>query len=903
MSLAAGTRLAHYEIVALLGAGGMGEVYRARDTKLQRDVALKVLPSDTAPDPERRQRFEREARAVAALNHPNIVTIHSVDDVDGRLFLTMELVDGQPLSELIRPGGLPLDQLLAIATPLADAVSAAHARGITHRDLKPANVMVTPTRQVKVLDFGLAKLLDTSVVTDTMATEAPQVITGQGKILGTIAYMAPEQAEGKPVDARSDIFSLGVMLYEMATGERPFKGDTSVSTLAAIMRDTPKSVTDVNPAIPKELGRVIRRALSKDPDRRQQTGKDLRNELDDLRKELESGELTASTAQTAAVRAAAPAPRRMPWAAVAAGLALVAAAGAGVMWSRREPASVTSDTSDAPVSVTVTSLTSEGGTEMFPSLSPDGKWVIYTRDELGTGQTDVLLRAVGGQTTINLTKDSAADDSQAVFSPDGERIAFRSERDGGGLFVMGRTGESVRRLATVGFNPSWSPDGATIVYASQSVVYSPGNRAAGSQLWVASTTTGERRQLATGDAVQPAWSPHGQRIAYWGLLNDSAQRDLWTIAAGGGEPVRVTSDPAVDWSPAWSPDGRHLYFSSDRSGGFNLWRVAIDEASGRVLGEPVAVPIPRQRIGHLSVSADGASIAMASFTTESGIEALTFDPARGTVGARRRVTNSSETAATPSVSPDGRWIAFYSVQQNGQEDLWVVNRDGTGLRQLTNDAARDRRPLWSADGTRLMFYSDRSGRYQVWTIAADGGGLMQVTDYPRLVIQPVWSPDGTRAVASVTIGDNKLLMFDPRMPAGQQRVEELPAFPGGFTAISWSADGTRVAGHGNSRPERGAVIYTVASRTYEELRPSGGSPAWLPDGRRLLYTGGAGSVGTSGRELLLLDTATKISTPVHSSPGEILGGAGLSPDARAIYLNIYRLQADIALAKLPASVP
>ena len=393
------------------------------------------------------------------------------------------------------------------------------------------------------------------------------------------------------------------------------------------------------------------------------------------------------------------------------------------------------------------------------------------------------------------------------------------------------------------------------------------------------------------------------RGRFWGLPDDSSQRDLWTIAAGGGEPVRVTSDPAIDWSPAWSPDGRHLYFSSNRSGGFNLWRVAIDEASGRVLGEPVAVPIPRPRIGHLSVSADGASIAMASFTTESGIEALSFDPARGTVGARRRVTNSSETAARPSVSPDGRWLAFYQVLQNGREDLWVVNRDGTGLRQLTNDAARDRRPLWSADGTRLLFYSDRSGRYQVWTIAADGGGLMQVTDYPRLVIQPVWSPDGTRALASVTITDNKVLMFDPRMPAGQQRVEELPPFPGGFAATSWSPDGTRVAGHGISRPERGIVIYTVASRTYEEFTRSGGSPAWLPDGQRLLYTGGTGSSGTTGRELLLLDTATKISTPVYSSPGEILGGAGLSPDAREIYVNIYRQQADIVLAKLTASVP
>ncbi len=898
MSLAAGTRLAHYEIVALLGAGGMGEVYRARDTKLQRDVALKVLPPDTAADPERRQRFEREARAVAALNHPNIVTIYSVDDVDGRLFLTMELVDGQPLSELIRPGGLPLDQLLAIATPLADAVSAAHARGITHRDLKPANVMVTPTRQVKVLDFGLAKLLDASVVTDTMATEAPQVITGQGKILGTIAYMAPEQAEGKLVDARSDIFSLGVMLYEMATGERPFNGDTSVSTLAAIMRDTPKSVTEVNPAIPKELGRVIRRALSKDPDRRQQTGKDLRNDLDDIRKELESGELSAVMAQAPArpaVPATTPAPRAVPWVAVVVGLALVTAVGAGVMWSRRGSTGTTPGKSAAPASVTVTSITSEDGEELFPCLSPDGKWILYTRDELGTGQTDILLRAVGGQAAINLTKDSAADDSQAAFSPDGERIAFRSERDGGGLFVMGRTGESVRRLTTEGFNPSWSPDGMSIVYAGESVTVSPSVRWAGSQLWVVATATGERRQLTSTDAVQPSWSPHGQRIAYWGLPDRGTQRDLWTIAPEGGQPVRVTNDPAIDWSPAWSPNGRYLYFSSDRSGGFNLWRVAIDEASGRTAGEPEAVPIPGAGIGHLSVSADGTSIATVSMTAPTNVEGLVFDPAKGTVGSRRRVTTSSDRTATPSVSPDGQWLIFAKTQNDGQQDLWVVKRDGSGLRQVTNDAARDRNPTWSAEGTRLMFQSDRSGgRFQVWSIAADGGGLMQVTDRPESLIIPVGTSDGTRALVA-TFPGSKLLMFDPRAPAAKQRVEELPLFAGGFAPTSWSADATRVAGFVLGRPGFGIVIYDVASRTYQEVVSPGWYPTWLPDDRRLLYT--------NGGKLVLLDTATKASTIVFSSPGETLGGPGLSPDAREIYLTISRQQSDIVLAKLSAGAP
>jgi serine/threonine protein kinase len=309
--------------------------------------------------------------------------------------------------------------------------------------------------------------------------------------------MAPEQAEGKGVDARSDIFSLGVMLYEMATGVRPFQGDTSLSTLTAIMRDTPKSVTEINPAIPKELGRVIRRALSKDPDRRQQTGKDLRNDLDEIRKELESGELSVSTAQAAAVLAAAPVARRPPWVAMAGGLALVLAVGAGVVWSRRTSTSANPAKASAPVSVTVTSLTTEDGVETFPSLSPDGKWIVYVADEQRSGQTDIILRAVGGQTTINLTKDSKVNDTQPVFSPDGERIAFRSARDGGGLFVMGRTGESVRRLTTEGFTPSWSPDGASIVYGSETVI-DPVGRATVSSLSVVTTASGERRRLTTG---------------------------------------------------------------------------------------------------------------------------------------------------------------------------------------------------------------------------------------------------------------------------------------------------------------------------------------------------------------------------------------------------------------------
>src|SRR5262245_59160439 len=280
VALTPGTRLGPFEIVSSIGAGGMGEVYRARDTKLNRDVAIKVLSGAVAHDPERRERFEREAQTIAALNHPNIVTIHAVEDTGDTAFIAMELVEGRALSEVIPRGGVPLGQLLKIAIPVVDAVVAAHQKGITHRDLKPANIMIGSGDQegrVKVLDFGLAKLTSRSPNRETATVLPTALATGEGRILGTVAYMSPEQAEGKSIDARSDLFSLGVILYQMATGDRPFKGDTSVSIISSIVKDTPASLTEVNPALPRDLARIVRRAIAKDPEKRYQTAKDLRN--------------------------------------------------------------------------------------------------------------------------------------------------------------------------------------------------------------------------------------------------------------------------------------------------------------------------------------------------------------------------------------------------------------------------------------------------------------------------------------------------------------------------------------------------------------------------------------------------------------------------------------------------
>jgi serine/threonine protein kinase len=299
-----GQRLGAYQLSSRIGVGGMGEVYRAHDPRLGREIAIKVLPAALAADRERLHRFEQEARAAAALSHPNIVTIHSVEEANGIRFLTMELVEGQPLSDLIPPGGLPLDRLLGVAIPLADALAAAHAKGITHRDLKPANVMVGADRRVTVLDFGLAKLHESSPAAGCVTALPTVDMTGEGRIVGTVSYMSPEQAEGKPIDHRSDLFSLGVILYELATGRRPFTGETSVSIISSILKDTPHSITDLKATLPRELGRIVRRALTKDRERRYQTAKDLRNELEDLKQEIESGPVAPHIAPRSVERAA-----------------------------------------------------------------------------------------------------------------------------------------------------------------------------------------------------------------------------------------------------------------------------------------------------------------------------------------------------------------------------------------------------------------------------------------------------------------------------------------------------------------------------------------------------------------------------------------------------------------------
>jgi Tol biopolymer transport system component len=741
--------------------------------------------------------------------------------------------------------------------------------------LKPENLFVTNDGRVKILDFGLAKsLLPESGVSGAATFGA----TEPGTVLGTVGYMAPEQVRGKPADHRSDIFAFGSILYEMLTGQRAFRGDSAVETMNAILvRDLPEASGPTEGTLPPLLDRIVRHCLEKSPEERFQSMRDVAFDLETV-----SGTTSSTTRQLIA-----PVRERPRWLAPAAALVLALLLAAAFQVGKR--ASATGKTADAPA-ITFSQQTNQQGVEKFPALSPDGNSIAFVSRE--SGNDDIYLQRVGGHNPINLTKDSAEDDTQPAFSPDGSTIAFRSERGGGGIFVMGATGESVRRLSDIGQNPSWSPDGKELVVADEGVD-TPLGRSGVSELWKIDVATGQKRKIFAGDAVQPNWSPHGDRIAFWAIPKTTAQRDIWTISAVGGAPVAVTQDAAVDWNPVWSADGKFLYFASDRGGSMNLWRIAIDEKTGKTSGTPMALTTPSFWSGHFSISRDGRHIAYLALNALASVERIPFDPATGKAGSPAQLLRLSGALFSPDVSPDGGWIAFRSL--GGQEDLLLVRSDGTGLRKLTDDPHRDRGPSWSPDGKRIAFYSDRDrGKYEIWLINPDGSGLTQLTKTSGRGWFPYWSPDGKKI--SYPTGTESVVLD---VAAGTSRAPEpLAPFPergNWFQVSSWSPDGRSLAGEGDvvaSTGSGGVVIYSFDTRRYERLNNRGVKPLWLRDGRQLLYS-------PDPEHIALLDARTKQARTVYTAPrGSQIGDYTISKDDRWICVIGSNDEGDIWLANL-----
>jgi eukaryotic-like serine/threonine-protein kinase len=869
----------HYRVLSLLGAGGMGEVYLAEDTKLGRKIALKLLPPQLSANPERKARFEQEARAASALNHPNIITIYGVEEFDGFNFIATEFIDGETLRQRLEKASFSVAETLDIAIQLASALEAAHSVGIIHRDIKPANIMIRRDRIAKILDFGLAKL--TAADSGSFDTND---LTGQRRVMGTINYMSPEQALGERVDARTDIFSLGVVLYEMLTGVQPFKANSEAAIYNKIINKDAEPITEIEQSVPPDLEEVINRAMKKEADERFQTAADLRVALENVRQRLNTGEAVAVSRsfgqKTKSSR------NKI---AVFAAFATVFLAMGFLIFFNQSRGSATK-----PVrNVNYAQLTKLSGAEMYPSLSPDGKTFLYS-SRAANGKWDVFFQRVGGMKAVNLTKDSAENDLQAVYSPDGDEIAFRSDRMGGGIFLMGATGENVRRLTDFGFYPAWSPDGREIVFSSENFE-EPMNRGIFSYLWTVNIATGEKRKIIEQDAIQPSWSPSGARIAFWGYKS-GGQRDVWTISADGTDLLPVTDDAAVDWNPVWSPDGKFLYFISDRGGSMNLWRVPVDEKTGKVSGEPETITTPSVYTQHLTFSRDGRNFAYSQAINYSNILKADFELSgnKAAIKNSTEVTQGAMLATNPEPSPDGEWIAFDS-HGDKQEDIFIIKKDGTGLRQLTNDAFKDRVPRWSPDGKQIAFFSDRLGKYTGLVIDADGGNLRQATEHVEQAWAqtPLWSAGGDKLIFNRSFSPP--IILDRSKPFLRQTPQTLEAEnpPERWVMMtSSSPDAEKLAGYmvSGGTGEAGIFVYSFETRRYEKMSDFGVFPVWLEDSRRLLFY--------QKDKIHLLDSQTKKSEEILSVAPNRVQRVTVSKDNRTVFYSLQKTEADIWLGSL-----
>lgn len=872
-----GRVVAHYRIVGPLGGGGMGVVYKAQDLSLERIVALKFLPPELTRDPDAKTRFLQEARAASALDHPNICTIHEVGETDeGHLYLAMACYDGETLKQRLQRGRLPIDEALETSQQVARGLVKAHRHGIVHRDIKPANLMITTDEIVKILDFGIAKLAGAAG------------LTRAGSSLGTPGYMSPEQARGEEVDPRTDVWSLGAVLYEMVTGRRPFRGEHEQTVLYSLFNDEPEPVQQLRPDAPPELARIIGRMLAKDPEQRYPTAAaafaDLRalyGPATGTGSFTATGSRTSSHTGTTSVPVIVPPPRPR-WRRLAALAMAVLLAGGVTAYLLLRPGA------KPPSSPKFERLTLLPGKETFPSISPDGGNFVYARSE--GGRSHICLQRVGGANYQDLSADRTSDDTQPAFSPDGEHIVFRSSREGGGIFVMGATGESPRRLTTFGYNPAWSPDSKDVVFASEGVA-DPRSRSDVSQLWRVRVANDDKQMIFKGDAVQPSWSPSSVRIAYWALeLGKGSRRTIWTIPSSGGKAKRVTDDDHLNWNPVWSPDGKYLYFASNRGGPMNFWRVPIDEGSGNVRGEPEPLGIPAQGSAFLSFSRDGNRFTYATDEGRSNIERMEIDPLAGRVlGTPTAVTAGPQAVDALAASPDGTWIAYTTTAP--QEDLFVIHPDGTGRRQLTTGSFKNRVPRWSADGSLIAFYSDRGGNFQGWTIRPDGSDLRLISTITPF-FNPVWSPDAKQLACNA--GPNQdFSLLDLTKDLADRRPVPLPRHPRALNPFSWSPDGERLVGLSDLAEEPGVLAYDIPQRRYERITSDQArSPTFLPDSRSVLYIGDG--------KIMIADVKNHSSRELFTPRSESeLHAVSASRDGKVIYI-VRRIQeGDVWIGTLP----
>ena len=788
-----GHTIGHFEILEKLGEGGMGVVWKARDARLDRLVAVKVLPADKVNNPERKRRFVQEAKAASALNHPNIITIYEILSGDGVDCIVMEFVRGKTLDHLITRKGLRTAETLKYAIQITDALAKAHAAGIVHRDLKPGNIMVNDDGLVKVLDFGLAKLTEPEEAVDDDATRTIRAETVEGVILGTACYMSPEQAEAKKVDARSDIFAFGSVLYEMVTGQRAFRGDSKMSVLAAILHEEPAPVGKLTAGVPRDLEKIIARCLRKEPARRFQHMDDLKVALEELKEESESGHWEPLTATPVRGRM----PRRS-WI-----VAVILLIGLAVAFYSRTPRSQEPAPSLVP-------LTSYSGDEQQPVFSPDGNQVAFSWNGGQKDNYDIWVKLIDSPTPLRLTRDPSQDGYPA-WSPSGRSIAFLRQLStgvqypGNAVMLIPAIGGPERKVAEIGSGPfapgllakpDWSPDEKWLAVSDRSESQQR------TSVYLANVETGERRRMTSppegvlGDSA-PVFSSDGRRLAFVRRLASTTSQiyvlELTGDLAPKGEPVPLTHDARTNFSPVWTLDGKDIVYTSGAGLVNSLWRI-------RASGSERPKPLPFGENGsHPAIARVGNRLAFQRDVNDINIWRLDLTKP-GTIPVP--LIASTRLDSNPQYSLDGKQLAFAS-DRSGNWEIWTAGADGSNPVQVTHlGGANAGTPRWSPDGQRIAFDWNVRGHFDVYTISLNGGSPQPITDAETESHIPSYSHDG------------KWIYFSSSR-SGRSEIWKAPAAGGPAVQV------TRNGGHVALESADGKLLYYTHT---ESMNPN--TPLW-----------------------------------------------------------------------------